>query len=278
MIFNTTSADVIDHALDRSTHQAMLKQIMYSFAGIFLGWSVWRVGYKKIISYSPFILFGVSFLLFLCLIPGIGREVNGARRWIVLMGVSLQPSEFIKYFVPAYFIYRLQGYGWKIESFKQFISISGVICIPIVLIFLEPNNGTVGVIAFTCAVLFVLAKVPAKYWAVPVLVVGLLGTTVAISMPYVRARLNVYWNPELDIKGKGHQPHQAKIAAGSGQLFGKGVGNSLQKLSYLPEAQNDYIAAIYAEEFGFIGILILITLYMVTALIGFMIAYQSTTL
>jgi cell division protein FtsW len=80
-------------------------------------------------------------------------------------------------------------------------------------------------------------------------------------------------NPELDLKGKGHQPYQAKIAAGSGQLLGRGPGNSLQKLSYLPEAQNDYIAAIYAEEFGFLGIVTLIVLYMIIAYVGFYIAH-----
>ena len=81
-------------------------------------------------------------------------------------------------------------------------------------------------------------------------------------------------HPELDLKGRGHQPYQAKIAAGSGRLLGKGPGNGLQKLSYLPEAQNDYIAAIYAEEFGFVGMMALITLYLILASIGFYIAFQ----
>jgi cell division protein FtsW len=88
----------------------------------------------------------------------------------------------------------------------------------------------------------------------------------------------VYLNPELDIRGRGHQPHQAKIAAGSGKLFGKGPGNSWQKLSYLPEAQNDYIAAIFAEEFGFVGMMGLIFLYMLFALLGFTIAYRCEDL
>ena len=104
-----------------------------------------------------------------------------------------------------------------------------------------------------------------------------MGGTFAIIFPYVAARLKVYRHPELDLKGKGHQPYQAKIAAGSGQLFGKGPGNSLQKLSYLPEAQNDYIAAIYAEEFGFAGIAVLICLYTLLGCLGFQIAAQAST-
>ena len=95
--------------------------------------------------------------------------------------------------------------------------------------------------------------------------------------PHVPDRIRVYLHPELDLKGKGHQPHQAKIAAGSGQLFGRGFGESMQKLNYLPEARSDYIAAIYAEEFGFIGILVLIALYLSFAYAGYLTAIRQTT-
>ncbi len=120
--------------------------------------------------------------------------------------------------------------------------------------------------------LCVLTKISFKYWALPLLACVAIGCVSVYHLPYAQSRLKVYWNPELDLKGKGHQPYQAKIAAGSGRLWGKGPGNSLQKLSYLPEAQNDYIAAIYAEEFGFMGIAFLIFLYMSLAYLGFNIA------
>jgi len=94
-------------------------------------------------------------------------------------------------------------------------------------------------------------------------------------MSHVPDRIRVYLNPELDLQGKGHQPHQARIAAGSGGLLGKGIGESLQKMDYLPEARSDYIAAIYAEEFGFIGMLGLIMLYMTIGGIGFAIAAKA---
>jgi cell division protein FtsW len=91
----------------------------------------------------------------------------------------------------------------------------------------------------------------------------------------VQKRLHVYMHPELDILGKGHQAHQAKIAAGSGGILGRGAGQSLQKFTYLPEAQNDYIAAIFAEEFGFLGILLLVVLYMSLIFAGMGIALKS---
>jgi len=94
-------------------------------------------------------------------------------------------------------------------------------------------------------------------------------------MPHVSDRIHVYLHPESDLRGKGHQPHQAKIAAGSGELWGKGLGESLQKLEYLPEARSDYIAAIFAEECGFMGMLGLIFLYMLIGFCGFYIANSA---
>ena len=94
-------------------------------------------------------------------------------------------------------------------------------------------------------------------------------------MPHVSDRIQVYLHPEYDLRGKGHQPYQAKIAAGSGKLWGKGWGESLQKLEYLPEARNDYIAAIFAEETGFVGMTTLILLYMGIGFCGFCIAQKA---
>jgi cell division protein FtsW len=138
-----------------------------------------------------------------------------------------------------------------------------------VLVAVEPNNGTAFVMFLSLIVLFFLMRIKAKYWAVPLVVIVLAGGVFASQMPYVKARMRVYLNPEADLLGRGHQPYQAKIATGSGKLIGKGPGKSLQKLSYLPEAQNDYIAAIFAEEFGFIGISLLIFLYSFLIYIGF---------
>ncbi len=275
MIFNTTSAEVLDLALKKSTHQALFKQILYSCVGLILSAGAWKIGYQRFIQMAPFLFVFFCILLLLTLIPGIGREVNGSRRWLVFGPFSFQPSEFVKLVVPLYIIHRLLPLDPTELTFKAFIKLAGVLAIPIFLILIEPNNGTAGVIGLVVIILFVLSRVPFKFWALPLLICMLIGGFSAYQLPYVTARLKVYLNPELDLKGKGHQPYQAKIAAGSGQLFGRGPGNSLQKLSYLPEAQNDYIAAIYAEEFGFIGIGCLILLYMCIGYIGFYIANHA---
>src|SRR5262245_48805077 len=107
MIFSTTSAEVLDHDLDKSTHQALLKQIYFALFGAALGIVVYTWGYRRLIANSPAILLTLTIALIAVLIPGIGREVNGSRRWLLLAGVSFQPSEFVKYLVPAFFIHSL---------------------------------------------------------------------------------------------------------------------------------------------------------------------------
>ncbi len=160
---------------------------------------------------------------------------------------------------------------------KRFYLIILRFAVPLFLILIEPDNGTVAIIMATLMALFFLCRLRWLYWFLPILFLGGLGTVAALQMPHVKHRIQVYLHPESDLLGKGHQPYQAKIATGSGELFGRGVGESLQKLNYLPEARSDYIAAIYAEELGFIGILFLVLLYLFIAYSGFHIAMKAGT-
>jgi cell division protein FtsW len=275
MIFSTTSAEILDHDLNKSTHYSIVKQIYYACMGIGLGAFLWKIGYQRLLQMSPLLLGFFVFLLILTLIPGVGKEANGSRRWIGIAGFSFQPSEFVKYIVPAFFIHRFLSYEEKIFDFIEFLKLIGMVAVPVILVMVEPNNGTAVVIAMTVVILCLLTRIPFRYWAFPLVGFIIIGGVFAYNLHYVSARVKVYLNPELDLKGKGHQPYQAKIASGSGKLFGKGPGNSLQKLSYLPEAQNDYIAAIYAEEFGFIGVVTLIFLYVLIVCTGFYIANHT---
>lgn len=275
MIFNTSSAEVIDLNLDRGTHGALLRQLLYAILGGLLALGLRRLGYQAFIQLSPVLLALLVFLLVLVFVPGIGRAANGSHRWVGLGSFSLQPSEFVKIVVPAFFIWYLAGREGQELTLRAFAILVAMIGIPGVLILIEPNHGSVGVIGVVVAMLFFIAGVRMKYWAVPMLALLIVGAAIAYHHPYVAGRLKVYLHPESDLQGRGHQPYQAKIAAGSGGFLGKGPGQSLQKLSYLPEAQNDYIAAIYAEEFGFLGMLALIGCYMAVSYVGFAIAARA---
>ncbi len=275
MIFNTTAAEVIDRSLHVSTHAALFKQIIYGVIAVLLGFFVYRAGYENLIRYSFPLLIGASVLLILVFIPGIGMKINGARRWLGVGGFPIgQPSEAIKVLLPAAFIYWVSKQKEKI-SFRSFLKSLALFAIPTALILFEPDNGTASILCSLLVILFFLARIPLLFWALPLCCLIFLGGMAAFQMPHVRDRLEIYLHPELDLKGKGHQPHQAKIAAGSGQLVGRGIGESLQKLNYLPEARSDYIAAIYAEETGFLGVVVLIVLYIWFASCGFVIAMQT---
>lgn len=274
MVYNTTSAEVLDRSLNVSTNQALLKQLLYGIIGISLGCIIYFVGYENMIRLSPFLFFLCILCLIVVFLPKIGHEINGAKRWIYLGNFSFQPSEFAKYLIPIYFIYHYSLKG-EPENFLEFLRFLIIFIFPISLILLEPDNGTTVIILFTLMVMFFLFKIKMHYWALPLTTIVVLGSIIAYQMPHVPDRIRVYLHPELDIRGKGHQPYQAKIAAGSGGLFGKGLGQSMQKLNYLPEARSDYIAAIYAEEFGFLGLVILIGLYLVITFSGLHIAAQA---
>lgn len=268
MVFNTTSAEMIDKGAEIQSYLSMGKQVAFCFFGSFVGYLIYLFGYERLMHYAH-VLFGLSIvLLLLVFVPKIGMHINGAYRWINCFGVSLQPSEFVKIVLPIYYLKLFSARG-KNLTFKKFCLWQPVLMLPIFLIVIEPDNGTAAILLATIVVLYFLTGIRWIYWAVPILIVSCAGITLALSMKHVSDRIHIYLHPEADLLGKGHQPYQAKIAAGSGGLVGKGLGESLQKYNYLPEARSDYIAAIYAEEFGFLGMLVLIVLYMIVAAMGF---------
>jgi cell division protein FtsW len=271
MVFNTTAAEILDRSLDKNIHHALIKQILYAIVGGVFAYIVWTIGYQTLLKLSGPILIFFTFLLVLVFLPGIGLQINGAHRWINVFGNSFQPSEFVKYLVPMYYIHKVSSMKGPF-GFKQFIQLMAVLCVPLALILIEPDNGTVAIILATMIALFILTRLKWVFWALPLLALVTVGGIVASQMSHVPDRIRIYLHPELDLQGKGHQPHQAKIAAGSGKLLGKGFGESVQKLNYLPEARSDYIAAIFAEEFGFAGMLSLISLYVIIGFVGFSIA------
>lgn len=277
MVFNTTAAEVLDRVLDRSTHYALIKQLLYASFGVLGAWGLWLLGYQSVVRLSGAFLIICSVMLVLVFIPGIGQQINGAHRWLSLFGHSFQPSEFVKYLIPIYYIHRFTRSGRK-WVMREFITLLAILAVPMGLILIEPDNGTVAIIFAALVVLFILTRIRWIYWALPLGLLFVVGIGVASRMPHVADRIKIYLHPELDLRGKGHQPYQAKIATGSGGLWGRGLGQSLQKMDYLPEARSDYIAAIFAEEFGFIGIMGLILLYGLMTFFGFSVAQRATDL
>jgi cell division protein FtsW len=275
MVYNTTSAEIIDRNLDLDIRGAVLKQVGFGAVGVALGLFCYRWGYRKLISHS-YLLAGITTaLLAAVFIPSVGQTINGSTRWIGALGYTIgQPSELAKIFLPAAYIQWACQQEGEIEL-KRFVRALALFAIPIGLVLAEPDTGTTLLLLTLGATLFWLTRVKLAYWLIPLACLLCVGGAAAFQMPHVRARIEVFLHPELDLRGKGHQPYQAKIAAGSGQITGRGLGQSLQKLNYLPEARSDYIAAIFAEETGFVGMVLMIGLYLTIALSGVGIAFRA---
>ncbi len=206
-------------------------------------------------------------LLVLVLIPGVGREVNGSQRWLALAGFTLQPSEFAKLALVVY----LAGYLVRREhevrnQWQGFLKPMIVLFALTLLLLLEPDFGATVMVVGTAFGMLFLAGVKLGHFLLVVLGSVAAMAVLAISEPYRMKRLTAYTDPWADPYDTGFHLVQSLIAFGRGEWAGVGLGNSVQKLLYLPEAHTDFVFAIWAEETGFLGVLLVIALYL--ALIG----------
>ena len=212
-------------------------------------------------------LFVALGLLILVLIPGIGREVNGSQRWLPLGPFTLQPSEFAKLAMIVY----LAGYMVRREhevrnEWQGFLKPMAVLFAATLLLMVEPDFGATVIVAGSAFGMLFLAGVRLGHFLL--VLAGALGAllVLVVSEPYRVKRLTAYTDPWADPYDTGFQLTQSLIAFGRGEWFGVGLGNSVQKLFYLPEAHTDFVFSIWAEETGFVGALAVILLY--AALIG----------
>ena len=201
-------------------------------------------------------------LLLLVLIPGVGREVNGSRRWIALGPLTLQCSELAKVCVILYLSgYLVRRQDEVREEWKGFIKPMAVLFLMTLLLMLEPDFGATVVTLGTAFGMIFLAGV--RLWQFCLVILAAMAALVilVISEPYRMKRLTAFTDPWADQFDSGYQLTQSLIAFGRGEWWGVGLGNSIQKLFYLPESHTDFVFAIYAEEFGFVGAIFLIALF-----------------
>lgn len=207
------------------------------------------------------LLLGIA-LLVVVLIPGVGREVYGAQRWLALGPLSLQPSEFAKLAMLVYLAGFLVRQSREVRSqWSGFVKPAGVLALVALLLLAEPDFGaTVIVGGMALGMLFMAGAKLAPFLTI---LGGALGglALLVLAAPYRMQRLTAYTDPWADPYGSGFQLIQSLIAFGRGEWFGVGLGNSVQKLFYLPEAHTDFVFSIWAEETGFVGALFLIGLF-----------------
>jgi cell division protein FtsW len=232
-------------------------------------------GLRIIRPLTPLLLASSFFLLLAVLGPGVGASTNGASRWIAAGPFQLQPSELAKLALVLYGASLLAARPPMVRSIRTLVPYLSVVGLACMLMVAEPDLGTAIVVCMATAALLVAAGMKIRHL---MLLVGAIGVVVLLAIliePYRMARLTGFLNPTDDPSGAGFQAIQAKIALGSGGIFGVGLGQSLQKAFYLPEAHTDMIAAVIGEELGLAGLSILVGLFGLFAYAGLRTAQRA---
>ena len=261
MVYSASSArDLLAGHGDGSAY--LTRYVIYGAIGLVAMHYLSRHGLEAVRRATPLLLV-ISFAgLLAVMLPGIGVQINGARRWVGAGPLQFQPSELMKLSLVLYGVQLIAAQPARVRTIKGMLSpllvIAGLAC---ALVAVEPDLGTALVIAFTMAALLVAGGVPLRHLA---LVAGIAFGIVALYAllePYRRARLTSFINPWAHASGTGFQSVQGQIALGSGGVLGVGLGQSVQKIFYLPEAHTDFILAVIGEELGVAGIFGVLFLY-----------------
>lgn len=259
-IFSATAPKCMREGVNLASF--LIKQIIYAVAGFFAMGFFAKFDYQKLEKYNTKFLWIVIILLVILQFTPLGVTINGAKRWINLGFMQLQPSELAK---PLFCMLLASTFKNKVDllSSKNWFEIYIPIIVILFLILKQPNLSMVIILGITSLCLYIAAKGP---WQVLAALGSVMGAGILMFLPkllhgYQMDRINVWLNPGSDALGKGYNIIQSLIAFASGGFSGTGYGGSIQKLAYLPECHTDFIFAIIAEEFGFLGCLFIIGLF-----------------
>jgi cell division protein FtsW len=242
-------------------------------AGSLIAFVVFSIKYTFLKKIAPWIFLGSVLSLFLVFVPGLGYGYNGAQRWIDVFGISFQPTELLKISSIIFFSAWIAKFQKRNEKTRFGIfSLAAIVAVSAVPLILQPDFDAIILISIPLVTILFVSKAPLK----EMLIFGVIGMVivggVGLSIDHVRTRALSFLDINSDARGANFQVQQALIAVGSGEFFGKGYGQSVQKFKYLPEPAGDSIFAVYAEEMGFVGAVLLILLYSAWALRGYKIA------
>jgi cell division protein FtsW len=275
----TSASIVISDKQMQQPFYFLFKQLVYLTAGIIAGSIVLRIETTYWQNYGVYLLLLTIILLTLVLIPGIGHRVNGSARWLGIGPLGFQISELAKFAIVVYMAGYLIRRHTEIQSrLSGFLKPMGILAIVAALLLKEPDFGaTVVVVATTLGMMF-LAGMRMRHFIVLFSTVLAAMAMIAISAPYRLVRLTSFLDPWARPFDTGYQLTQSLIAFGRGGWWGVGLGQSIQKMFYLPEAHTDFLFAVIAEELGLIGMLIVIALFLILVIRIFLIGREAQRL
>ncbi|RJG03693.1 putative lipid II flippase FtsW [Noviherbaspirillum sedimenti] len=247
-----------------TNHHFLARQATFISVSMVAALFAFRVRIETWQKLAPYLFVGVLILLVLVLVPGLGKGVNGAKRWLSFKVFNLQPSELMKLVVVLYaadYTVRKQEYMHKLT--KGFLPMMGAVAFVGLLLLLEPDLGALGVIVcIAMGILFLGGINGVWFGGIAATLVGIFTMVIMLS-PWRRERIFAYLNPweEANALGKAYQLSHSLIAFGRGEWFGVGLGGSVEKLHYLPEAHTDFLLAVIGEELGFVGVLVVVAMF-----------------
>ena len=260
-------------------HFFLQRHAVFLLIGLLAGAIAFRIPLRRWQQLAPWLFLAGVVLLLLVLVPGVGKSVNGAQRWIALGPINLQPSELMKIFVALYAAdYTVRKLSLMGSLRHGFLPMAAMIVFVGGLLLLEPDFGAFVVIcAIAFGILFLGGMNVRLFGAL--IVVAVIGFILLIWLsPYRRERVFGFMDPWEDPFGRGYQLSHALIAFGRGEWLGVGLGGSVEKLFYLPEAHTDFLLAVIAEELGFIGVLTVVLLFAILVQRAFAIGREAINL
>lgn len=264
MIFSASSATAYTEHGDVAYYAK--RQLLWLVIGLFPAYAAYRMDYRKLKPFAPYLLVAAVVGLMLVYVPHIGLGANGGRRWIGFASLSLQPSEFAKLALIVYLAAVMSSHGERIRSL-----VSGIVpfCVPVVLLALlvlkEPDMGTASLLVLIAFAMFFAAGARLEHLGLAVMVTVPLAAFAVLASPYKRARVFAFLDPWKDPQNTGFHIVQSLLALGSGGIFGVGLGASRAKYFYLPEQYTDFIFSVLGEELGLLGTLAVIGFFVVVA-------------
>jgi rod shape determining protein RodA len=252
------------------------RQIIWVAVGIALMLLFALIDYRVYFDIAP-ILYGVGLLLLVYLLIW-GRTTANVRSWVHIGAFQFQPSEFMKIFTALVLAKYFDSNQRAYLDFRSFAMISLIIGAPVLLIIVQPDFGTAASFFPLIATAMFFGGIRARWWLVAILLVVIAAPSAwyFFLKPYQKERIMIFMNPERDPLGSGYQVTQAKIAIGSGGIVGKGFKQGTQaKLEYLPAKHTDFIFAVLGEEWGFVGVVIVLALYLFLIILSMQIAKAS---
>ena len=279
LIFSSASLDLLAREGARFSSVA-LNQVLFGIVGGSIAFFITStVHYRVWRQFAFYICLAALILTLAIFIPGLGFEHGGATRWIRIGSFTVQPAEFLKIAFIIYMATWLSGMKKNITSFTRgTLVFVGLLALPGILLLLQPDTDTYLIIGVASVAMFITAGGRIRDVALMALCGIVLVTVLALTRDYVKERILTFIDPSRDPQGAGYQINQSLIAVGSGGYLGRGFGQSIQKFEYLPEPIGDSVFAVYAEEFGFIGSLVLLGIYVAFTLRGFRVASHAPDL